>query len=380
MVKALLKELLQSDKPSSEYVEVLESLVSSIKEGGGSAANEIMQLSSALGRHMAQVDPSFISCIIFPEMSSVVRLPLKFPVASAVFSQSTVFHIDPNIDGEFGLKIYPKGVGDSGTTKLPFGSGGLEVEMGFIYLFNQEYTQLSWGQPTRVSNGVDNISEYFESVRLVGFSISCKYFGGFNEMAGFMSACIDYSNRDGSESTEMVDDGTYMQSAQVNKGIRVVWMPRDEGDLETFIDLSKDEYIYGDRSTSILIYGTGLPTSTGNKIRCEVTRHFEGLPKHGFKDYTDVKRASPNAQAVNTVIQIHDKMPFLMFISPSDVSYAYRFLTNRLGQLPSILGGLVRSSNQIVDARGNVIATFNNNGSMIDPEGASNFYKYVMEF
>lgn len=322
------KEKVESGEFPGQYGEVVKSLVDQIREFPNSS-EELQNIISALRAQVETTDSAYLAQLLFPEMYSAARLPIRFPIPTSVFSLRDHFYIDPNALGNFGLVFQPKIVGSANA---------------YLKIYAEDsWTENIW-TPTS-SERKDSATNYYDSVRLTAAVIRLVYMGSLDEMSGILVGSLDYAYM-GTCTVESVEDGYYVQRSKTSEGLRLIWFPRDNRD-EEFYRATDTEHA---ENTGICIYGTALPTSAGNKIRVDIERHFEGIPNSTIRDYVEVAKAIPNEKTLEVISEIHSKMPQIMNVKPNQLGEVMSQVQGKLGIMDQILGGIKNIGGRLISS------------------------------
>jgi hypothetical protein len=76
------------------------------------------------------------------------------------------------------------------------------------------------------------INENWSQVRLVGASIRLSWIGNHDEESGFITGSHVYNATPFTLNEEIIEEGYMPVRGRPHEGVRMVWMPRDEEDLE----------------------------------------------------------------------------------------------------------------------------------------------------
>lgn len=76
------------------------------------------------------------------------------------------------------------------------------------------------------------IPEKFAHARLVGCSIKVTYIGSVEEEAGFMTGSHTFTSSPLLLNEEIIEDGYFKTCTKPREGLRMVWIPKDDADME----------------------------------------------------------------------------------------------------------------------------------------------------
>jgi hypothetical protein len=295
-----------------EYKQLLDGILEGARQYPGSA-DEIVGMSNYLKSHVSSTDASYLGNILFPELYPPARLPTRFGLPTAAFSHRSHFYLDPNINGNFGLIIFPKAIGS---------------KKGFAFQYlDSAWQDQNWGTASTIKIA-DDVPDYYDHVRINGCVVRITYMGSLDQMSGVLVGSLDYGYIDGQNSVDVVEDGYYVQRNRTGEGIRCIWLPRDQRDQDF---IAADNAEGGDYTQAIMIYGASVPTEGSSKFRVDIERHFEGIPNQRIRDYVELRKASYNAKTLDVLGQIHEKMPHIMTLKMSQIHEVHDVMKNKLG-------------------------------------------------
>lgn len=303
------------NRGTGQFREIVDRLYESSRQYPG-YVEELKNVIAQLRQYVETSDENFIGQLLFPEFYPPARLPTRFSTPTAAFSVRDHFYVDPNVMGNFSIIFFPKAMGPT----------------GYVFLHRSDvWTESSWGPSTMVR--ADQINEWYDSVRLVAATIKLTYMGSNDEMSGVLVGSIDYGYNTTTPNVDRVEEANYVQRSKTVEGLRLIWFHKDTKDTE-FVPTTSNA---GDQSQAILIYGTALPMSPGNKLRCDVERHFEGIPNHNIRDYVEVKKAAYNENTLKALDLVHERLPQLLNVKPSQLHEMHRLVMPKLSALDQVL-------------------------------------------
>jgi hypothetical protein len=219
--------------------------------------------------------------------------------------------------GNFSLVFYPKAMGP----------------LGYLFIHRSDvWSETNWGPSTLAK--ADEIATWYDAVRLVGAMIKLTYMGSNDEMSGVLVGSVDYGfNTITQPTVDRVEEANYVQRSKTVEGLRVIWFYKDTKDTE-FVATAGNR---GDVTQAITIYGTALPMTPGNKLRCDIERHFEGIPNAEIRDYVEVRKSAYNENTLKALDAIHEKLPQLLNIKPNQLYEMHKLVMPKLSALDQIL-------------------------------------------
>ncbi len=78
----------------------------------------------------------------------------------------------------------------------------------------------------------DDINKYYASGRVVGCSVRAQYIGEAMSESGLLFGSHVFDSSLGRVSEDVIENGYYITRGRPHEGIRLAYLPRDEGDLE----------------------------------------------------------------------------------------------------------------------------------------------------
>lgn len=242
--------------------------------------------------------------ILFPEFTQPVRLPNRFGQITSVFRTYRYFDITPT-GGKFAVMFNPKQL-YMATSTDPAYTG---VTTGFdssSFPLCSMYTNLDVnGNVIADANTkhvyADNCYDYFDECALRAAVIRVYYIGSALEKKGYMCGAIDYgqdiktlwqtSSGQVAWNTTQIENGHYKRFGDPDSGMRFIWYPKDEEDLEFYTAEQAKADNYQKMQQVILMYGVNLADDA--TLRVDIVRHIEGLPKHNVRAYMQMRRPEP---------------------------------------------------------------------------------------
>lgn len=356
---------------------------------------ELLNLKHKLDTETRTCDGSYIENLFFPEFETPTPVPTKFSVATACLTSRTHAYIEPTINGDFGFVLYPKWYTMFGQdalsqlttlsnikpTKVNWG-GAVDavVDDGFMYTFTDNYTDEHWGLPKCI--GWDKTLSIYEQVRTVACCVRIQFIGAIQTMSGILCGALTYSFQEGRENIYMVEEGYYLQHNKVDDGVRIIWLPKDEKDLEFLNKKSygTDVLGIGDKTQAIVVYGSGLPPNY--KLRVDVYRTFEGIPLTIYRELVPIKRPKHCSKTLEMLSQIQMKMTPIITVLIKDVHHVY----TRLKPFFPIFNVAIDHLN--IDGTGGVVSIHDGstihhtggNGGHYNPHEIANFIKHLKNY
>jgi hypothetical protein len=242
--------------------------------------------------------------ILFPEFTQPVRLPNRFGQITSVFRTYRYFDITP-ISGKFAVVFNPKQLYMQASGAFAYGSTltGFDSDS---YPICSMYTAIDSSGNVIVDQSTrhiyaDNCFDYFDECALRAAVIRVYYIGSALEKKGYMCGAIDYgqdikttwqTGLNGTAwNTTQIENGHYKRFGDPDSGMRFIWYPKDEEDLQfVTIDQARAENYQRNQQT-IMMYGVNLADDA--TLRVDIVRHIEGLPKHNVRAYMQMRRPEP---------------------------------------------------------------------------------------
>lgn len=314
--------------------------------------DEVKSLAQTLKEQYKTYDDDYLKAVLFPEESEPSRIPTKFPLPSALATQTWSFYLNTGKQGKGYVALMPQ-----------------DLAFSCVYSPDDE----NWdGNPLNLGNDGHKynpecfsypIIENYGSARVVGASMRVQYIGEVQQESGIMVGSHVFDATIGMISEDIVENGYYITRGRPHEGMRLSYLPRDESDTE-YCDLNykirftgtnsnyavdpnkaynnaptdlavdiwnptnqdfspevdsatnkfkrPDQFIgqLAKRGVSntpyqMVVYWVGMPKDEA-WIRVDVTRHLECVPRMKLRDIIAVKKCTPNQETVDVVAKLAD--------------------------------------------------------------------------
>jgi len=220
----------------------------------------------------------YLYSLLFPEKCKGARIPTKFPTPSTTFQFNDFILITPNAAGNFVVQWCPQTLSTTiSTNELVVNTGSTLTGLNL----DTTYTTQSALVNTRNTN--------VQAFRVVSACMIVQYVGAFNTLQGYLGAGLDISaqNTNGGDSNYSnfanIDDRLWSQVVRVDEGLKIVYFPKDYGDLN-FIRPNQTPAQNGIASiVRLLIYGQNIPPST-SCIRIDLYKNVEAIVGPAYGD------------------------------------------------------------------------------------------------
>ena len=307
---------------------------------GGHAA--LMRMGDRIRKYTHPINGGYISTVFFPECVTPSRAPVKFDPPSTVFTSKQHTYISTDMIGRQAIVFFPKAVGGGPEVMMQWGNLSDQVQKGCLYTFEENYTEDAWGVPKM--NLYDEIPTYYSNVRLLGSSLRLTYIGTAQNVSGMIVSAMIYGYQMSHESVTMVEDGLYVQHRMCQDGMRNIYLPRDMDDFK-YMNLFNGQL--GDYTQAICIYMNNLPPGA-QRLRLDVIRHFQGIPLETIFPYVNVAREPYSEKTMEIAAIFHEKCPFLVTLSPAQVSSVYNTFKNVFHIWDKVLDSIETSNGDII--------------------------------
>lgn len=340
-------------------------------------------------------DSKYMQQLWFPDYYPAAPLPGNYMIPTVCFKLTDYFSVDPDPNGNFALIYNPEAtrivnpdthLTDQSTTPFVLG------------IWNDNVEEAGWSnvEPNWVSTP-ERIGDYYDQYRLVGASISLEYTGTIQEHSGYIVAGFMPVYKKAYCNLNSLRKSQYVQEVHPMEGIRCIWFPKDftddtfkypgnlasPGNIDTAIRVLATEAtlsaaaqdtliqagLFGhidamnpfmtNQSQIIMMFGTGLPTTTGNKFRGKIVRNFEGIPKPEAVDYVGAHNHKTSPETLDAVAFIAERMPELSML-PLEVTSSvkallddkYSFLKDAIESMKQYGSTLVTNGGQYTRGQG----------------------------
>lgn len=346
-------------------------------------------VSRALQNVRDKLDGDFIAQRILPEFYPAAPLPVATMLPSVCFKLSDYFMIDPDPNGNFALYFDPTATRPR-SVETGLSDQGVVPEM--LGVWNTDVSETGWGDFDHVSwiSLPERIADYYDQYRLTGAVISLEYTGTIQEHSGYIVAGYFPLFKTSYCNLNTLRKAEFVQEVHPMEGIRCVWFPKDPhddelkypgnlgvpGDLQKALTLM---YMGLKNSTGgfgtaidkgsldatgltvnavtaplaeirkpfnefqpevIMIYGTGLPTTTGNKFRGKIVRNFEGIPRPEAVDYVGAHNHRISPETLDTLAALGERMPELMTMPLEVTATTKAILDGKYSYMNDLLGNM----------------------------------------
>ncbi len=248
---------------------------------------------AARWKHKQKIN--YMQSLLYPE-EHLSKIPSMLPVSSAVTSISYQQTITPNASGKFLLVIDPV------------------CQSGFLY---QDAGLNGTGGGTLTSLTFAQDANIIDEWRLVSSSVILRYYGNFNNMAGFFVGATA-SNRDAATQTtflnfQNIEDLTGKQLTRAVDGMKLIYTPVDTLTQEYSSQTNYSANTHPARWQNLfIIYGDNFPNTSC--IRVDYTRNIEYKSKPAYREYiahTKDLPCEPVDHGISGNISIAPKEPAL---------------------------------------------------------------------
>lgn len=308
-------------------------------------------------------DTGYMAQLWFPDFYPASPLPGNYMIPTVCFKLTDYFSVDPDPNGNFALYFNPEATRPvSRTTRLT----EYDIVPKMLGIWNTDVQENGWADSqVHYLKFTERIGDYYDQYRLTGASIALEYTGTIQEHSGYLVCGLfptfvpQYCNLNSLRKSQ------YVQEVHPMEGIRAIWFPKDVSDDtfkypgnrsspallrqailgyatadDAFTDpervanleyhgitgADQDDGRYDiNQPQVIIIYGTGLPTTTGNKFRGKIVRNFEGIPKPEAVDYVGAHNHKTNPETLDAVAFIAERLPELAML-PLEVTGQVRTL------------------------------------------------------
>lgn len=216
MEKITYKPGLQQDGASNALYQDISNILGKHKADASTASS----IGARLMEQYKEFDDKYISALLFPEDSEAARIPTKFPLATANATQTFSFYVSTGNQGCGYVSVLP-----------------LDLSFCMAYQSRPEFDgnpQDSGALKHSYLNDTNcyQILDFYAQGRVVGCSVRAQYIGEAMTESGLMVGAHVYDSTLGRISENVVENGYYISRGRPHEGIRLAYLPRDDGDLE----------------------------------------------------------------------------------------------------------------------------------------------------
>lgn len=358
------------------------------RPGGYSTLGIVTRAMEALSN---RYDTDYMKQLFFPDFYPASPMPGNSMIPTVCFKLTDYFSVDPDPTGSFALRFSPE------ETRIVHRDTGLTLATDVprvLGIWNTQVPEVGWqNEHIDYYTFPEQIGDFYDQYRLVGASISLEYTGTIQEHSGYLVGGFFPVYKQEYMNLNSLRKAQYVQEVHPMEGMRCIWFPKDltddafvypgnrqtPGDVDQALrllafagkrggltDPSKDAYAGTERdideklmadagffdpdiiatmfrpnqSQVVVIYGTGLPTTTGNKFRGKIVRNFEGIPKPSAVDYVGAHNKKTNPATLDAVAYVAEKIPEMLTLPLSVTSEVRNIFDDKYNYIKELVGSM----------------------------------------
>lgn len=359
------------------------------RPGGYSTLGIVTRALDALA---ARYDTDYMKQIFFPDFYPAAPMPGNSMIPTVCFKLTDYFSIDPSADGSFALLFCPEATRSIDPATILTNPWEIPPVLG---IWNDDVPESGWdSKPPNYNRFPEQIGDYYDQYRLTGASIALEYTGTIQEHSGYLVSGFFPVFKTNYCNLNSLRKAQYVQEVHPMEGMRCIWFPKDLTDDQFFYpggrtspgdaDLAlrllgeagkvgtslayadsnradqvpvaevKKSGLFGGEHVDTffkrtfsqnqyqvcMIYGTGLPTTTGNKFRGKIVRNFEGIPKPSAVDYVGASNHKSNPATLDAVAFVAEKIPEILTLPLSVTSEVKNLFDDKYNYLKELVGSV----------------------------------------